>query len=156
MLLGAPTGSGKTVAAELAIFRVFNEYPSAKVCVVVLCCLAMRYAALCYDFMWCDVLFCNAFYAVLKTNIRKYQKPGKPLHIPQYAMGNKQRVEFHSTFSSLLARNSVLSPFSGLLKISFDHFQFVRTVPIKSANFPFISEHFRGIFTVSHSKALHN
>ncbi|KAH9490921.1 activating signal cointegrator 1 complex subunit [Bulinus truncatus] len=30
VLLGAPTGSGKTVAAELAIFRVFNEYPNAK------------------------------------------------------------------------------------------------------------------------------
>ncbi|KAA3671081.1 activating signal cointegrator complex subunit 3 [Paragonimus westermani] len=31
VLLGAPTGSGKTVAAELAIFRVFNETPSKKV-----------------------------------------------------------------------------------------------------------------------------
>ena len=31
VLLGAPTGSGKTVAAELAIFRVFNNYPNAKV-----------------------------------------------------------------------------------------------------------------------------
>ncbi|XP_056674600.1 activating signal cointegrator 1 complex subunit 3 [Monodelphis domestica] len=30
VLLGAPTGSGKTVAAELAIFRVFNKYPSSK------------------------------------------------------------------------------------------------------------------------------
>uniref|UniRef100_A0A4W3HS74 Activating signal cointegrator 1 complex subunit 3 n=1 Tax=Callorhinchus milii TaxID=7868 RepID=A0A4W3HS74_CALMI len=30
VLLGAPTGSGKTVAAELAIFRVFNEYPTSK------------------------------------------------------------------------------------------------------------------------------
>ncbi|XP_029414442.1 activating signal cointegrator 1 complex subunit 3 isoform X3 [Nannospalax galili] len=30
VLLGAPTGSGKTVAAELAIFRVFNMYPSSK------------------------------------------------------------------------------------------------------------------------------
>lgn len=28
---GAPTGSGKTVAAELAMFRVFNEHPKAKV-----------------------------------------------------------------------------------------------------------------------------
>lgn len=32
VLLGAPTGSGKTVAAELAIFRVFNKYPTSKVC----------------------------------------------------------------------------------------------------------------------------
>ncbi|XP_045150249.1 activating signal cointegrator 1 complex subunit 3 [Echinops telfairi] len=30
VLLGAPTGSGKTVAAELAIFRVFNKYPATK------------------------------------------------------------------------------------------------------------------------------
>ncbi|ESO12122.1 hypothetical protein HELRODRAFT_62279, partial [Helobdella robusta] len=30
VLLGSPTGSGKTVAAELAIFRVFREYPKTK------------------------------------------------------------------------------------------------------------------------------
>ncbi|CAF0809302.1 unnamed protein product [Adineta steineri] len=29
-LLGSPTGSGKTVAAEIAMFRVFNEYPDMK------------------------------------------------------------------------------------------------------------------------------
>ena len=27
VLLGAPTGSGKTIAAEIAIFRVFREKP---------------------------------------------------------------------------------------------------------------------------------
>lgn len=32
VLLGAPTGSGKTIAAEIAIFRVFREYKGAKVC----------------------------------------------------------------------------------------------------------------------------
>lgn len=31
VLLGAPTGSGKTIAAEMAMFRVFNKYPSSKV-----------------------------------------------------------------------------------------------------------------------------
>ena len=31
MLLGAPTGSGKTIAAEIAIFRVFQNYPRGKV-----------------------------------------------------------------------------------------------------------------------------
>ncbi|KAG7251164.1 hypothetical protein CRUP_001978 [Coryphaenoides rupestris] len=31
VLLGAPTGSGKTIAAELAMFRVFNQYPGSKV-----------------------------------------------------------------------------------------------------------------------------
>ncbi|KAK3578447.1 hypothetical protein CHS0354_037425 [Potamilus streckersoni] len=30
VLLGAPTGSGKTIAAEMAIFRVFREYPKMK------------------------------------------------------------------------------------------------------------------------------
>lgn len=31
ILLGAPTGSGKTMVAELAIFRVFREHPDTKV-----------------------------------------------------------------------------------------------------------------------------
>lgn len=31
VLLGAPTGSGKTIAAELAIFKVFRDYPGMKV-----------------------------------------------------------------------------------------------------------------------------
>lgn len=31
VLLGAPTGSGKTIAAEIAMFRVFREYPDQKV-----------------------------------------------------------------------------------------------------------------------------
>ena len=29
-LLGSPTGSGKTIAAEIAMFRVFNKYPGMK------------------------------------------------------------------------------------------------------------------------------
>lgn len=31
MLLGAPTGSGKTIAAEIAMWRAFREYPKSKV-----------------------------------------------------------------------------------------------------------------------------
>ncbi|XP_077300347.1 activating signal cointegrator 1 complex subunit obelus [Arctopsyche grandis] len=31
VLLGAPTGSGKTIAAEIAMFRVFKQYPKCKV-----------------------------------------------------------------------------------------------------------------------------
>lgn len=31
VLLGAPTGSGKTIAAEIAMFRVFKQYPGRKV-----------------------------------------------------------------------------------------------------------------------------
>lgn len=34
VLLGAPTGSGKTIAAEVAMFRIFKQYPGAKVSVV--------------------------------------------------------------------------------------------------------------------------
>jgi activating signal cointegrator complex subunit 3 len=30
VLLGAPTGSGKTIVAEVAMFRVFKKYPGAK------------------------------------------------------------------------------------------------------------------------------
>ena len=31
VLLGAPTGSGKTIVCELAMFRLFNENPGEKV-----------------------------------------------------------------------------------------------------------------------------
>ena len=31
MLVGAPTGSGKTITAEIAMFRVFNNYPDKKI-----------------------------------------------------------------------------------------------------------------------------
>ena len=31
VLLGAPTGSGKTAVAEIAIMRMLNEHPGAKV-----------------------------------------------------------------------------------------------------------------------------
>ena len=36
------------------------------------------------------------------------QRPGLPLHILRYVTGNMQRVVFHSSFPSLLARNSLL------------------------------------------------
>lgn len=31
VLLGAPTGSGKTIVAEIAMCRVFHKYPQSKV-----------------------------------------------------------------------------------------------------------------------------
>ena len=44
------------------------------------------------------------------------QRPGLPLHILRYATGNMQRVVFHSTFPSFLARNSLLGSTWRLLK----------------------------------------
>lgn len=32
VLLGAPTGSGKTISAELAMLHLFNTQPDMKVC----------------------------------------------------------------------------------------------------------------------------
>jgi len=32
VLLGAPTGSGKTISSELAMMRAFTAYPDMKVC----------------------------------------------------------------------------------------------------------------------------
>lgn len=37
VLLGAPTGSGKTIAAEIAMFRVFNNTPHLKAQTTRLC-----------------------------------------------------------------------------------------------------------------------
>ncbi len=31
VLLGAPTGSGKTISSELAMLRLFNAHPGSKV-----------------------------------------------------------------------------------------------------------------------------
>lgn len=32
VLLGAPTGSGKTISSELTMLRLFKEHPGEKVC----------------------------------------------------------------------------------------------------------------------------
>lgn len=43
VLLGAPTGSGKTIAAEMAMFRVFNKYPGSKVCLASSICITVEF-----------------------------------------------------------------------------------------------------------------
>lgn len=43
VLLGAPTGSGKTIAAEMAMFRVFNKYPTSKVCLASSICITIEF-----------------------------------------------------------------------------------------------------------------
>ena len=59
----------------------------------------------------------HAYYELSHT--LKYtanHRPGLPLHILRYATGNMQRLVFHSTFPSFLARNSLLGSIWGLLK----------------------------------------
>lgn len=43
VLLGAPTGSGKTIVAEVAMFRVFNQYPGCKVSFLLLFLVMLLY-----------------------------------------------------------------------------------------------------------------
>ena len=51
------------------------------------------------------MLYCILSHALKNT---ANQRPGLPFHILRYATGNIQRVVFHSTFPSFLARNSLL------------------------------------------------
>ena len=67
------------------------------------------------------------------------QRPGLPMHILRYSTSNMQRVVFHSTFASLLARNSSAGV---LLRTSqssapklFNSCKPLLTVPITSGNF---------------------
>ena len=52
--IGAPTGSGKTIAAEIAMFRLFDEYPDAKVTVVLLF-FALLLSVSVQALLWTDV-----------------------------------------------------------------------------------------------------
>lgn len=46
VLLGAPTGSGKTISAELAMLRVFTHYPGQKI--IYIAPLKVQPQLLCY------------------------------------------------------------------------------------------------------------
>ena len=81
------------------------------------------------------------------------QRPGFPLHILRYATGNMQRVVFHSTFPSLLARNSLLGSIWGLLKSQLRnfstpayHYKHFRSRPEIFRTFPKTPEDFPEIF----------
>lgn len=58
VLLGAPTGSGKTIAAEMAMFRVFNKYPASKVCQAA----SVSYCQIQGYFCWKNVLTCCSLF----------------------------------------------------------------------------------------------
>ena len=86
----------------------------------------------------CTVLYCVIMYCVLSHALKNTvnQRPGLPLHILRYATGNMQRVVFHSTFPSLLARNSLLRSFCELLKNQLrsfstpaNHYEYFRSRP---------------------------
>ena len=79
------------------------------------------------------------------------QRPGLLLHILRYAMGNMQRVVFHSTFPSFLARNSLLVFIWGLpksdlrnLSTPVNHYKHFRShLKIVSEDFQRFSENFK-------------
>lgn len=48
-MLGAPTGSGKTAVAEIAIMRMLNQSPGAKVFQRMACSLAVLFAVLIWE-----------------------------------------------------------------------------------------------------------
>ena len=48
VLLGAPTGSGKTISAELAMLHLFNTQPDMKVNLLIFSC--QEYMGLTWDF----------------------------------------------------------------------------------------------------------
>ena len=80
---------------------------------------------------------------------RANQRPGLPLHILQYATRNMQRVVFHSTFPSSLARNSLLGSIWGLLKSQLrnsstpaNHYEYFRSRLEIFQRFPNTSEDF--------------
>ena len=96
-----------------------------------------------YLILSCIILYLN-FYYILSHALKNTanQRPGLPLHILRYATGNMQRVVFHSTFPSLLARNSLLGSSKSAPRL-FNSCEPLRTFPITSGNFPKISKHFR-------------
>ena len=91
-------------------------------------------------------LRCIIFYLSHALKNTANQRPGLPLHILQCATGNMQRVVLHSTFPSLLARNSLLgSHLKSQLRNSStpaNHYEHFRSC-ITTGNFPKISKHFR-------------
>ena len=84
------------------------------------------------------------------------QRPVLPLHILRYLTGNMQSVIFHSTFLSLLARNSLLGSIWGLLKSQLqnsstpaNHYKHFRSRPEIFWRFPNISKDFWTFLKIS-------
>ena len=67
--------------------------------------ISSRYKANCEVTLHYTILYYTLTDALKNT---ANQRPGLPLDILRFAPGNMQRVVFHSTFPSFLARNSLL------------------------------------------------
>lgn len=83
VLLGAPTGSGKTIAAEMAMFRVFNKYPTSKVRLAVSICFTVEFMGI---FCWRSVLtwYCLVYWLVLvlsAADVRNWEPPETGLEL---------------------------------------------------------------------------
>ena len=131
--------------------------PSNKIyvlCCIELYCIVLQcselyftvVSVLYFTVLYCSVLYCSVLYYFLSHALKNTanQRPGLPLHILRYATGNMQRVVFHSTFPSFLARNSLLGSIWGLLKSELrnlstpaNHYEHFRS------HHEIVSEHFR-------------
>lgn len=70
VLLGAPTGSGKTISAELAMLRVFNAHPGKKV--IYIAPLKVCIACTCpLTYLACRIQHCSLLAARLVTSRTK-------------------------------------------------------------------------------------
>ena len=119
---------------------------------VVLLCIVLYYIVSCCYVLCCTILCCVVVRCILSHALKNTanQRPGLPLHILRYVTGNMQRVVFHSTFPSLLARNSLLGPIWGVLKSQLrnsstpaNHYEHFQSRPEIFRRFLITSEDFR-------------
>ena len=98
------------------------------------------------DTVYVCICVCVCTYLHLSHALKNIanQRPGLPLHILRYAMGNMQRAVFHSTFPSLYLLATVYwGPFEDFSKATSETLQLLRTTTNISDHVRKFSEDFR-------------